>query len=58
MSVPSSGRRPKGRRANNADAAAGSTEQAARNQAEIIQPQLVAAVTEHVLQALREDRRN
>lgn len=58
MSVPSGGRRPRARRANNAEAAAGYAEQAARNQAETIQPQLVAAVTEHVLQAMREEKRN
>lgn len=58
MSVPSGGRRPRGRRVNNVEAAVGSAEQAAQNQAETIQPQLVAAVTEHVLQALREERRN
>lgn len=33
------------------EAAVGSAEQAAQNQAETIQPQLVAAVTEHVQQA-------
>uniref|UniRef100_K1PMC2 G-protein coupled receptors family 1 profile domain-containing protein n=1 Tax=Magallana gigas TaxID=29159 RepID=K1PMC2_MAGGI len=57
MSVPSGGRRPRGRRVNNVEAAVGSAEQAAQNQAETIQPQLVAAV-QHVLQALREERRN
>lgn len=58
MSVPSGGRRPRGRRVNNVEAAVGSAEQAAQNQAETIQPRLVAAVTEHVQQALREERRN
>lgn len=58
MSVPSGGRRPRGRKANDAEATAGSANQTAQNQAETIQPQLVAAVTEHVLQALGEERRN
>lgn len=41
-----------------AAAAARSAELVAQSQAETIQPQLVAGVTEHILQALREERRN
>lgn len=44
---PSGGRRPRGRKANDAEATAGSANQTAQNQAETIQPQLVAAVTEN-----------